>query len=158
MSGKLIVQRSCKRGLRWPQTRKNCGWKLNWGGGGRHLKELTAVALTLALIVLALIWFGASMLCCVILSKSLPSLKLCSGKDTDWWSEVVRVIWFTSRITERTSYMNNQIKKKKKAECIEKHLHSSACWGRKQCASSQRYIKLTLPYFTLSEASSSLIK
>lgn len=35
---------------------------LSWGGGGRHLKELTAVAFTLALIVFALIWFGASML------------------------------------------------------------------------------------------------
>lgn len=41
---------------------------LSWGGGGRHLKELTAVAFTLALIVFALIWFGASMLCSVILS------------------------------------------------------------------------------------------
>lgn len=37
------------------------------GGGGRHLKELTAVAFTLALIVFALIWFGAAMLCSVIL-------------------------------------------------------------------------------------------
>ena len=39
-----------------------------WGGqAGRHLKELTAVAFTLALIVLPLIWFGAAMLCSVIL-------------------------------------------------------------------------------------------
>lgn len=40
---------------------------LGWGGGGKHIKELTAVAFTLALIVSALIWFGASMLCSVIL-------------------------------------------------------------------------------------------
>lgn len=73
-------------------------------------------------------------------------------------SAVVLVIWFTSRIKERTSYMNNKIGQKKNAECVEKHLHSSPCWGRKQCASSQRYIKLTLPYFALSEASPSLIK
>lgn len=40
---------------------------LSQGGEGRHLKELTAVAFTLALIVSALIWFGAAMLCSVIL-------------------------------------------------------------------------------------------
>ncbi len=40
---------------------------LGRGGGGRHLKELTAVAFTLALIVFALIWFEAAMLCSVIL-------------------------------------------------------------------------------------------
>lgn len=59
---------------------------LSWGEGGRHLKELTAVAFTLALIVFALIWFGAAMLCSVILPWSLPSLKRCDGKDTGWAS------------------------------------------------------------------------
>lgn len=59
---------------------------LSWDGGGRHLKGLTAVAFTLALIVFALIWFGAAMLCSVILPWSLPSLKGCSGKDTEWLS------------------------------------------------------------------------
>lgn len=37
----------------------------SWGGGGRHLKELTAVAFTLALIVLCfdLVWGGHVVQC-----------------------------------------------------------------------------------------------
>lgn len=60
MSSILTVQHSGKRGLCLSQKWKNWGWKqltllLTWGRGGRHLKGLTAVAFTLALIVFALI-------------------------------------------------------------------------------------------------------
>lgn len=52
------------------QDSRRRGWKLGvtlaLGWGGRHLRGLSAAALALALIVYALIWLDASVLCSVI--------------------------------------------------------------------------------------------
>lgn len=54
-----------------------------WGWDGGHIKELSAVAFTLALIVYALIWLGASMLCSVILRNLCHLRKHRSGTEAE---------------------------------------------------------------------------
>lgn len=59
MSSQVAAQDSCRRGWKLRAT-------LALGRGGRHLRGLSAAALALALIVYALIWLDASVLCSVI--------------------------------------------------------------------------------------------